>query len=275
VSIDVDFFAYHRSIGQEFKAIKDRFRNLIGHSHWLSEGEYKESVLRYAIRSRLPEIFHVGRGFVCYPGQPSTQIDILITRKDKPTLFKDGDLVIVTPDCVEAIIEVKTRQDSASQLIATLAKLADQTNGVRQWDNDGQCWSGLFVFEGPDPRSTELCDQRSADMLTAQYQACNGEDDRAIDCVALGPHLFSRYWSNSLKQADGPVDGPAWHSYIFNRRSHKGLAPAYFISNLIWQISPDIAPEMRYAYFPDPERSGKEFYRKHYIAQINGQINHF
>lgn len=272
--VKIDFFAYHRSIGLEFNAQKDRIRNLIGPAHWLSDGEHKEAVVRNAIRSRLPEAFHVGRGFVCYQDKASTQIDILITDKHKPTLYKESDLVIVTPDSVEAIIEVKTSQANRSKLTNTLRRLATQVKKIRQHRDDHKCWAGLFVFEGSDAddRSTT---HRSEDLLAANFDAARRDEDRIINCIAYGPDIFSRFWTNARSHAKGIVDGPAWHSYVFNRQSHKGLAPAYFISNLIWQISQGLPAEMRWAFFPDPDRGGKEVFRQHFCSLANGQITLF
>lgn len=273
--IHTDFFAYHKSIGDEFRSLKDRIRNLIGSSHWLSDGEHKEAVLRNAIRSRLPEIYRVGKGFVCYQNGNSKQLDILITSKQKPTLFKEGDLVIVTADCVEAIIEVKTSQPDRGTLAETLTKLADNVAEIRHQRRDHKCWAGLFVFEGQSARENRLASGRSSDLVRANFDAANRDVARAINCVAYGPDIFSRFWNNAQEQADGEIGGPAWHSYVFYRPSHKGLAPAYFISNLIWQISQDLQPEMRWAFFPDPDRGGKEAFRMHYCGLNAGQLTMF
>ena len=115
MSIQPDLVAYHKSISAELTSNKNRIRNLIGSVHWLTDGEHKESILRKVIENFAPEIFRIGRGFVCYPSSRNTdeksskQIDILITSKDKPTLYKDIDLHLVTADSVKAIIEVKTK----------------------------------------------------------------------------------------------------------------------------------------------------------------------
>jgi hypothetical protein len=108
----VDSLAYHESISLEMQSTQNRIRNLIGSDHWLTDGEHKEAVLRKALRTHLPEIFHVGRGFICYREKSSGQLDILIIDKTSPTLFKDGELILTTPDTVSAIIEVKTRLQS-------------------------------------------------------------------------------------------------------------------------------------------------------------------
>lgn len=96
-----DLTEYHKSISQELNLVKDRVRNIIGSSHWQSDGEHKEAVLRRILRTHLPESLHVARGFVYFPREfqydnewrnVSPQLDILIRDRSKPTLFKDEDL---------------------------------------------------------------------------------------------------------------------------------------------------------------------------------------
>jgi hypothetical protein len=257
VPVRIDFVQYHKSIDDEFKATQNRVRNLIADCHWLTDGEYKEVILRKVLRSCLPEFLHIGRGFVCYEQHSSTQLDVLITNKDRPTLFQEGNLVIVTPDCVEAIVEVKTKLERRSELTETLTKLANQVEDVR-WKKPGrQCWAGLFVFDGPE--GVDAGDkEKSRNLLEAIAEASQGEPEGAINCVALGSELFVRYWPDTMPGAGTP----GWQSYVFNEGTHARLAPAYFVSNLVWQISPDTSAEMKYAWFPIP----KQGYRIAYVA---------
>src|SRR5215510_13798348 len=98
--------AYYRSLTSELEAVKDRVRNFIAGNHWLTDGEWRESVLRAIMAQRLPSNVNIGRGFVITEDGPTTQCDILIYRSDRPILFRQGDLAFVTPDAVVAIIEV-------------------------------------------------------------------------------------------------------------------------------------------------------------------------
>src|SRR5262245_38550627 len=91
-----DLLAFHHSISDELHAIKNRIRNLV--HHWPTDGEHKEVALRNVLRRHLPQTALIGRGFVVNRKSSSTQIDILIADANKPALFRDGDLMIVTPD---------------------------------------------------------------------------------------------------------------------------------------------------------------------------------
>lgn len=55
----------------------------------------------------------------------STQLGLLIVDGNKSTLFRDGDLMFVTRDCVRAVIEVKTSLDTSSALEECAVKIAE------------------------------------------------------------------------------------------------------------------------------------------------------
>ncbi len=78
-------------------------------AHFQTDGEYKEAALRTVLRRHLPLSLIVGRGFVVTPHDSSSQLDLLIVDGSKPTLFRDGDLVFVTPDCVRPLSRSKPR----------------------------------------------------------------------------------------------------------------------------------------------------------------------
>ena len=67
---------YYRSLTAETDALKDRVRHLIADAHWLTDGEWKESVLRSVLRRHLPAHIGVGRGFIISPASVSKQIDV-------------------------------------------------------------------------------------------------------------------------------------------------------------------------------------------------------
>ena len=125
-----NYLEYHKSLTNELHALKDRVRNLA--EHWPTDGEYKEAALRTVLRRHLPESLIVGRGFVVTENSGSTQIDLLIVDGNKPTLFRDGDLMFVTPDCVRAVIEVKTTLPSSADVEDCAIKLAEVGNLCRE-----------------------------------------------------------------------------------------------------------------------------------------------
>ncbi|MCL4502438.1 MAG: hypothetical protein M1438_11395 [Deltaproteobacteria bacterium] len=259
-----NFLEYHKSIASELNATKDRIRRLIGNQHWLTDGEHKEAVLRKVLRTHLPESVRVGRGFVCFKNESSNQIDILVTSYDRPTLFKDGELVLVTPDAVQAIIEIKTALRSGPDIENVIKKLSKNVKEIRSNGNKN-CQAGLFVYEEPENRN------RIEDslVLRALQSAANGQEGKVVNWIAFGPDRFFRFWSNGRWDVRSPYDGPVWHSYELN----EGLAHAYFVSNVVWDVSRQNTLDMQYAWFP--VEGGKERFRRWYIPLSNGQAMQF
>jgi hypothetical protein len=264
--IQSDFLEYHKFIAEELNATKDRIRNLIGDSNWQTDGEHKEAVLRKVLRNYLPESARVGKGFVCFKNNytnynnNSTQIDILITAYDRPTLFKDGELVMVTPDAVQAIIEVKSK---GTTLKKDLYKLSENIYSIRTKHNN-RCLAGLFVYDN----SEKPCDHT---ILKHLQSVANEDKKRVINWVAFGPNRFFRYWERG-SDAASLCPGQVWHSYELL----DGLAHSYFISNVIWDISQqsgNIDNNTQYAWFP--VEGGKERFRRWYIPLSNGTVKHF
>lgn len=86
----MDAAIYYRSLSQELDALKGRVRYLIEDHHWLTDGEWKESVLRAVLRRHLPATVGVGRGFIVGPRGPSTQIDVLLYDASYPTVISSS-----------------------------------------------------------------------------------------------------------------------------------------------------------------------------------------
>lgn len=228
-----DLQAYHQSIASELYSIHKRIRQLIGHAHWLTDGEYKEAILRRVLRNHVPEVVRVGTGFVCFPrGETSHQLDILLTDTRKPTLFKDEGLVIVTADTVRAVIEVKTKLTPV-ELQNALAKLGRDVAHIRQ--ENPACMAGLFVYEPGN-----LDDKK---ILKALHAAAEKDGQRVINFVAAGAGLFAQYSEYALRGKGGKP--PLWYAYNLN-----DLAPAYFLSHFAWRSADERSEEMRFAWFP-------------------------
>src|ERR1039457_3837324 len=123
-----DLTGYTALYGESLSAKADLLDRLIGDAHYLSLGQYKERLLADAIRGFLPRTVEVGTGFVMFPHADmnppggvefhdplnqsaysiSRQCDILVYDVARyPTIFRDGEFVIIRPEAVRAVIEVK------------------------------------------------------------------------------------------------------------------------------------------------------------------------
>ncbi|EHY9871043.1 hypothetical protein K9517_004336 [Vibrio vulnificus] len=250
MSIEQNFESYQLAIGNALRLEKDRIRHLIGSDHWLTDGEHKEYVLRDVISGFIPESYRVSSGFVCYPSQKksSGQIDVLITSRSYPTLYKQNDLLFVTADATRAIIEVKTKISRGKHLNQVVEKLCDQIEALRELNS--KCWCGLFIYDAGGVREQ--------DVLGALQTKSLGRRNRVINCVSIGEKAFIRYWANGHPQSGLPHE-PIWHAYNLNQ-----LSAPYFISNLIAECSPDYGGEQAIAMFPLRGEYGKEKLKSYY-----------
>ena len=209
----------------------------------------------------------------------SKQLDVLVTDSHCPTLFKDGEMVLVTPDAVVSIIEVKTRAGrreieegirllaDESERIATANTAAleesEDNEEIVYEDTGGRAegqspLTGLFVYEDRSQRehSSGLCDE---EILTLLSSAAQGKESRAVDLIAVGSNRFFRFWENACKDVGGIIDGPAWHSYLIPE-----LAPAYFIHNIVARTGQGMPGAMQILWFP--LKHGKEDCRQWYVG---------
>jgi Domain of unknown function (DUF6602) len=208
---------YYRSLTAETDALKDRVRQLIDDTHWLTDGEWKESVVRSVLRRHLPPNIVVGRGFVIAESAASSQIDVLIYDASYPLLHQDGDLVFVTPDAVRGIIEVKSTL-RRSELKATVKKLV--RNAALLSRGAESAFVGLFGYEA------ELGTDAAQFLLSELHAGAGGVRAGAVNHVCAGKSCFVRFWTDHPFDSQVPLD--VWRAYPM-----EDMARGYFISNAV------------------------------------------
>lgn len=123
-----DLTSYASLLGDSFSSKINLLSQILQNAHYPSLGTYKENLLSKVIREFLPTNYHVGTGFVLFvheatkarsqkPGfdkhnmgshSVSKQCDILVYDASKvPVVFKDDNFVILRPESVRAVVEVK------------------------------------------------------------------------------------------------------------------------------------------------------------------------
>lgn len=228
-----NYLEYHKSLTDELHALKDRIRNLV--DHWPSDGEYKEAALRTVLRRHLPTSLTIGRGFIVDAERSSTQVDVLIVDGTKPTLFHEGDLIIVTPDCVLAAIEIKTRVRNIKECAIKLAEVGSMCRNARR-----DCpWLGVFSFEASRLLPTPLLDA---------MEEAFAQTGIAINCLAYGKDWFVRFWPKDESETGDMLSAASdarWRAY---RLQH--LASAYFIGNVVDAVSKLDRPTNAFAWYP-------------------------
>ena len=238
----MDIKSYFKSLNEELQSLKNRVRNFIEGSHWLTDGEWKESVLRSFLRRNLPGTVRVGRGFIISHDKTSHQIDILIYDNSKPILFRDGDLVFVTPDAVKGIIEVKSKLNSTT-FKETVKKLCHDAE-IMRLSGPVNKFASIFSFELEGGTG-----QSYLDII----KEVTTEQRKIIDIAAIGSAIFIKYWE--LDPTNPTHAHDRWHSYNL-----PGMAAGYFLHNIVDFISPDSVFSQNNIWFPpggkEPLRDG-------------------
>ncbi|MEQ1903460.1 MAG: DUF6602 domain-containing protein [Pirellulaceae bacterium] len=145
-----DLTGYSALVGESFSSRVDLLQSVIQGAHYPSLGRYKERLLAQYIRDYIPQRFSVGTGFVLFPHEDtdpsgghenhdplnqstfsiSNQCDILVYDSNQiPPVFRDDDFVVVRPESLRAIIEVK----GALTLPELTSTLSSFISFGRQW----------------------------------------------------------------------------------------------------------------------------------------------
>ncbi|MBF6023441.1 DUF6602 domain-containing protein [Lysobacter niastensis] len=130
------------TFAEELDALSKRVRHIIPHAATL--GTYRENLLQSLLRKNLPDRYHVATGFIhgC-----DRQLDVLIYDSvDYAPIFREGDLVVATPESVRAVIEVKTSLTTSElgNSLALLNEVCDCDEGTPPF------FKGIFAFESAD-----------------------------------------------------------------------------------------------------------------------------
>lgn len=261
-----DIVKYQQSIAAEFLAQRDRVRYFIDDSHWGEDGRYKEILLSDFLKSVVPNNVGVGTGFVRNAmNELTNQIDILIYNKQYPCLFQKGDFVILMPDSVLGIIEVKS---FASASVLTSKKNDNCKSVIQKCDENGRIIGLDSIFNGIWGYDSDIRINNEESNLRKLLRSCQGY----LNHICFNSDIFCRYW-----QDGNPMDRhfdprPCFSFYklswnqIFDKRDIEkpGLAFGYFISNLLESIYRQVSPQVlneQYFEFLYPLESTKEKYR--------------
>lgn len=215
--MDQDSLDYQKSIALEFSSYRNRVRNLIGSAHWGEEGRYKEIILMNFLKRFLPNTVEVATGFVKDGNNISTQIDIIIYNPALPVYFKENDFVIVQPNSVLGIIEVKSNPGRSA--IGDAIYKANKIEKIVQKNN---IFNGLFIY-GQDKKSSDY-------LLDIQVKSKYGKFEKSLLHA-----LPKKNGINHIVSINGAFI-KKWDDNKFSCYAIQELAVGYFFSNLLDKI---------------------------------------
>ena len=162
--------SYASLLGDSFSHRIDLLSQVIEDVHHESLGRYKERLLSEVISDFLPRQYEVGTGFVVFPSghvlhnpkgeyagyylnrrehQVSKQLDIIVYDATHfPVVFRDRDFVVLRPESVRAIVEVKGTLDD-KQIKSAMSLFVDFSRKWRSCRNLYSQWHQPEIKKNP------------------------------------------------------------------------------------------------------------------------------
>ena len=233
--IQADMDELYESIAKEMHAKRNRVRNIIGNSHWGEEGKYKEIILKKIIQRYLPQDLSIGTGFIATKTNESidatSQIDLILYKNSYPPLFREEDFVILHPEPVCAIIEVKTNISNSKRNLEEILVKASR-NAIEVLRNKKQPNSPAHFFNGIFSYDTEMKPEAVLDAYKNHWDIIS--NDSGID-------------ASHFNKIAGTVNHICLNQDIYLKTVYHGFgafqtkqqAPAHFISELFEHLKFD------------------------------------
>lgn len=124
--------AYYRKVQEKVLVQRDIICSLLKDPRII--GDYYEAIVRDWVRETVSGAFAVGRGVVlASDGHASRECDIIIySAMEYGPLFVSGDIVVVSPEAVRAVIQVKgtVSLDNLGDAIASLSSVDTLRPGI-------------------------------------------------------------------------------------------------------------------------------------------------
>lgn len=238
---------YHKSITKEIISTNKRVRDLV--THWGEEGRYKEVVFKNILKRYLPKNLEIATGFIIKPTrrgehEESKQIDVIIYENSFPVLFKEADFVIMTPEGVRGIVEVKANllNQNIEQVIQTC-----NFNGKFIFEGkenkEKKLFNGIFSFESRLPTDNfRSVTRRKYDELVEI-----DKDKFALNHIALSKDTLIKHWNRE----DGGEE--------YSQYNLVDLTFSFFISNLLNFVTDNLIDRENFIWFVEDKENRKEF----------------
>lgn len=224
-----NYVEYQKSVAAEFKAYENRVRNLIDDHHWGEDGRFKEIILMNYLKRILPSYASVGTGFIKSKDSITKQIDIIIYQNTYPTLFSEGDFVILIPESVIGIIEVKSQIATGSKL-KEFIQTANHNADIICENSEKAIFNGIFSYNCSlryETICTAIEEIDYTNILEDQFfnQVCSNKLFNCVNHMVLSDNTFIKLWPTGQEEY---LQDPYYSVYAMP----ESLAFAYFISNL-------------------------------------------
>jgi hypothetical protein len=177
----------------------------------------------------------------------TSQIDLIIYDLSFPVLFSEGDFVILTPEAVRGIIEVKSNIENLS--IAKLMNMVEKANNNGKFISDGQLrkkylFNGVFGYEGYNINHQKILTQIQSFISESVKKYMNEQNSEfyLLNHFCFNNKYFLRYWRNEK---------------TYSLYHLKDLSFSFFISNLIYYLTGQTIEHESDLWFPIDKEAWK------------------
>ena len=212
-------------------------------SHKTITGTGRERALADLLREVLPRRVEVLSGVVAHiddgaRAKSARQVDLLIAdTHDFPVLARSGDLAVVLPDAVRAMVEIKSRVSGEEEMKEAIKQLAVS----RCECTTGQTWyAALFSYNYPI-ESKDLRDVLSS-LIDARNKTTKQLLDKALDSerrtrlqAEVSP-LIHKHLPDLIVSENGAIAVKAGSVYQFYE-CDKGRAAVVFVSEILTAVT--------------------------------------
>lgn len=215
-------------------------------SHTTITGTGRERALADLLREVVPRRVEVLSGVVAHMGdgagaKSARQVDLLIAdTHDFPVLARSGDLAVVLPDAVRAMVEIKSRVSGESEMKDAIKQLAES----RCECTTGQSWySALFSYTYPD--SSETLRAVLEKLIATRNDAATQLQDSALDAAtkktlqAEVSLFIDAHLPNLIVSENGAIAIKAGSVYQFYE-CDAGRAAVVFVSEILTAVTTEL-----------------------------------
>jgi len=164
---------YYKNVQKKILVQRDIIRSLLKDPKVI--GDYYEAIIMDAVRESISEYFAARRGVILAEnGRASRECDIIVySAAEYGPLFLSGDMIVVNPEAVRCVIQVKgtINVENLNDAIANLAAVDRLRPGIWKlivgfrtgipYDSllkicaDSRCVNGIFVFSSTNQYEKE------------------------------------------------------------------------------------------------------------------------
>jgi hypothetical protein len=232
--------AYFESWSDELRSRANRVRNLIGARHWLTDGVYKEVLIREFLLRHLPTDLRISKGFIRQLDRDdvSPEVDLMVTDpKRHVPIFNEGDFQIVSPSSVLATLEIKSTYSKAV--------LRDALNNVcrvrRIAGSPSEIWSGCFFVNSDDLSIRQLVDDASSILKDKDFWTEALQSETHPEASSLLPGMICAFDACTMF-VQNEIQGKRTDIKAFQTR---GLSAAFGFSQLFSFIRATLTDQYR------------------------------